>query len=344
MGISAVVAVAIAGMGVLVAAVHGADTRTATAEGTVSPAVMEARIVDVLKVQGAALIAGDEAALLDTLDSQAPTFEQLQRRFRSILAPQPGGWEADPTARPTPVRGPAGSWDLPLQGQHCFGYRGCPLLPQLQSMQVATRWTQRNGRMLLADFRHTPEKARSLFGNYGDEGLPATIMGEQRTAVRLRCPHRRGHHPGLCGPVSAVVAGSRKAAPVADQYSISGTPPGRYIVLFAGAAEFDAWYGADNPEFEAGYLVDHKDSYDERTVAIHADKSTASTTSRSSCATNSPTSPPCRANGTPERTTPGGSSKGSPNTSATSAPRGPTSPPATTTPAGWWHTCALSRA
>lgn len=162
-------------------------------------------------------------------------------------APTPSGTPPTPSAVPTGPPGPglpptqdATEWRLLVSYQHCFVVPNCRTSPVV----VGQRWSTDGDRLQLV----AVEPSLTLQdGPRPWEVSELVVAAGNRTLVATTAPYRE-LLPGL-------LRDAEEAAVVADRYAVSGTAPDRYRIFYAGADEWQRWYGGDRPEWTAGYAV-----------------------------------------------------------------------------------------
>ncbi|MET8084993.1 hypothetical protein [Micromonospora sp. NPDC005237] len=246
-----VVVVLLLGCGLPAALVVGA-VREAGGRATVSragatatddPATAVARALSdrmtaQLQRQSTALLGGDRPAFLAVADPAA--HPDLRRRFAALRALKVTVWRAEPSGLPVPVVGRPGEWRLLVRFQYCFVAPGCRPSPVL----IGTRWRENGDQPRLVAL----EESKSA-----ETGTRPWEISELAVAVGARTivattPALRGKLPGLLTQAEA-------AAAVADTYAVTGSPPDRYRIFYAGRTEWQRWYGGGRPQWTGGYAV-----------------------------------------------------------------------------------------
>ncbi|MDG4806403.1 hypothetical protein O7634_06495 [Micromonospora sp. WMMD1120] len=196
------------------------------------------RITAQLQRQSSALLAGDRAGYLAIADPAA--HRDLGRRFAALRALRVTGWRAEPSGLPTPITGKAGEWRLLVRFQYCFVTPNCRPSPVL----IGTRWRESGDQPRLLAL----EESKSVeTGTRPWEISDLAVAVGARTIVATT-PALRGKLPGLLTQAEA-------AARVADGYAVTGSPPDRYRIFYAGRTEWQRWYGGERPEWTGGYAV-----------------------------------------------------------------------------------------
>lgn len=197
------------------------------------------RVGAALQRQRAALLSGDEAAYLAVLDPSidGSDKEALGRQFRSLRAMKAVQWRDQVTT--ATALGTDDLWEVDVVSSACFVVEPCP--PE----QVAskTRWRVVGEQATLADWdagRHPhPWQASELIARIGERVVAATT---------------RQHE----GRLAEVLREAERAAKVADRFA-QDKPPPRYVVYYAGKAEWRTWFSSRPPDWSAGVAVDVSD-------------------------------------------------------------------------------------
>ena len=208
------------------------DPATAVARG------LSDRITAQLHRQSAALLGGDRAGFLAVADPAA--HNDLRRRFAALRELKVTGWRAEPSGLPVPIIGKPGEWRLLVRFQYCFVTPNCRPSPVL----IGTRWRENGDQPRMVAM----EESKSVeTGTRPWEISDLAVAIGARTIVATT-PALRGKLPGLLAQAEA-------AAKVADGYAVTGSPPDRYRIFYAGRTEWQRWYGGDRPEWTGGYAV-----------------------------------------------------------------------------------------
>ncbi|MFI7076828.1 hypothetical protein ACIBO1_06000 [Micromonospora sp. NPDC049903] len=212
---------------------------------TIAARQVAERITAQLEKQSAALLGRDRAGFLAIAAPAAQ--KDLRRRYAALTALKVTRWEARPGGLPTSA-GRAGEWRLPVEFRYCFVLPECTTSPVV----IETRWRDGAEPRLLAF-----SKSKSSFPVNGrSNGQPGSLPWEvselvvavgERTVVATT-PAYRTRLPGLLRRAEA-------AATVADGYVVTGNPPDRYRIFYAGPKEWKRWYGGEQPEWGAGYAI-----------------------------------------------------------------------------------------
>ena len=205
------------------------------------------RAADVLRVQAAALLAGDEKGWLAAVDPGQPRLRARYRAmFRSLRALGVSHLRYHPYARAGARRGTvAVGADL----AYCFGLTACPAwrrnagegppritqaltFRRVDSRYVITRLSADGAN----DMQPTPW-----------EGDLALARGRRVTVAAARS--QAGHLP-------RVLAIAEKAAAVTDRFAgYVGNPQRRYRVYLADDKAWKSWYGGVDAKWTVGYAV-----------------------------------------------------------------------------------------
>jgi hypothetical protein len=185
------------------------------------------RIADALKQQADALLTGDAAGFTA---SAAPADTGLRadlgRRFGSLRAMKVAVWKEELDKQPG--KDADGSTTVQVRITYCFVVPDCAPL----RVPIATRWVDANGTPTLVAFGTSsgddlgprPWEVSDLRAAVGPRVLVATV-------------------PKYANRLQAVLNAAEKAAATTDRFARWGRPPGRYVVLLAGADEWAKWYG-----------------------------------------------------------------------------------------------------
>lgn len=212
----------------------GRDDRGAAAERRLGE-----RMAAQLDRQAAALLNGDRAGFLAVAEPAARP--ALTRRYAALRALRVTAWRPVADGVPEAVDRRPGEWRLTVTVGYCFVVPGCTP----SSVELGTRWrVAGEAEPLLTaveESRATPAGARPW-----EVSDLAVAVGKR--AVVATTPALRGRLPGLLAQAEA-------AARVADLYAVAAPPPDRYLVYYAGRAEWQRWYGGGRPKWTAGYAV-----------------------------------------------------------------------------------------
>ncbi|MFG1660593.1 hypothetical protein ACGFIY_29050 [Micromonospora chersina] len=206
--------------------------------GTAAERQLRARMAAQLDRQAAALLNGDRAGFLAVAEPAARP--ALTRRYAALRALRVTAWRPVADGVPAAADRP-GEWRLTVTVGYCFVVPGCTP----SSVELGTRWrVAGEAEPLLTaveESRATPAGARPW-----EVSDLAVAVGKR--AVVATTPALRGKLPGLLAQAEA-------AAAVADLYAVAAPPPDRYLVYYAGRAEWQRWYGGGRPKWTAGYAV-----------------------------------------------------------------------------------------
>jgi hypothetical protein len=150
------------------------------------------------------------------------------------------GWRPVAAGLRAAVDGRPGEWRLPVSVGYCFVVPDCT--PGTVSFGTRWRLAGDEPRLVAVD----ESRAKPAGVRPWEVGELAVAVGK-RTLVATT-PAQRAKLPGLLAQAEA-------AAQVADRYAIGGHPPDRYLVFYAGRAEWQRWYGGGRPKWTAGYAV-----------------------------------------------------------------------------------------
>ncbi|WP_343444894.1 hypothetical protein [Micromonospora schwarzwaldensis] len=207
------------------------------APGTAAERQLAARMVAQLDRQGSALLRGDRAGFLAVAESTVRP--ALTRRYAALRALRVTTWRPTTERVPVAVDGQPGQWRLTVTVGYCFVVPGCAP----STVELGTRWrvVGEQPRLIAVEPSRTdptgvrPWEVDELAVAVGKRALVATT------------PAQRAKLPGLLAQAEA-------AARTADRYAV-GPPPDRYLVYYAGRAEWQRWYGGGRPKWTAGYAV-----------------------------------------------------------------------------------------
>ncbi|MGR6322331.1 hypothetical protein Q2K19_13965 [Micromonospora soli] len=197
------------------------------------------RMTAQLDRQAAALLGGDRTGFLAVADPAARP--ALTRRYAALRALRVTVWRPAADGLPTAVDGRPGEWRLPVRVGYCFVVPGCTP----STVAIGTRWRlagEEEPRLVAVE-----ESAARPAGARPWEVSDLAVAVGKRTLVATT-PTLRGKLPGLLVQAEA-------AARVADRYAVGTAPPDRYLVFYAGRAEWQRWYGGGRPKWTAGYAV-----------------------------------------------------------------------------------------
>lgn len=196
------------------------------------------RMTAELDRQAGALLGGDRAGFLAVAEPAARP--ALTRRYAALRALRVTVWRPAADGLPAAVAGRPGEWRLPVRVDYCFVVPDCTP----SSVEIGTRWRmvgEEPRLVAVEESRAKPAGARPW-----EVSDLAVAVGKR--AVVATTPGRRAELPGLLAQAEA-------AARVADRYAVNGAPPDRYLVFYAGRAEWQRWYGGGRPKWTAGYAV-----------------------------------------------------------------------------------------
>ncbi|MEU9737942.1 hypothetical protein AB0E12_01945 [Micromonospora chersina] len=207
--------------------------------GTAAERQLRARMTAQLDRQAAALLDGDRAGFLAVAEAAARP--ALTRRYAALRALRVTAWRPVADGVPAADDRRPGEWRLTVTVGYCFVVPGCTP----SSVELGTRWRVAGDSeprlTAVEESRATPAGARPW-----EVSDLAVAVGKR--AVVATTPALRGKLPGLLAQAEA-------AAAVADLYAVAAPPPDRYLVYYAGRAEWQRWYGGGRPKWTAGYAV-----------------------------------------------------------------------------------------
>ncbi|SCE76243.1 hypothetical protein GA0074695_0903 [Micromonospora viridifaciens] len=197
-----------------------------------------ARMTAQLDRQAAALLAGDRPGFLAVAEPAARP--ALTRRYAALRALRVTVWRPEADGVPTTVDGRPGEWRLAVTVGYCFVVPDCTA----STVAMGTRWRmvgEEPRLVAVEESRATPVGVRPW------EVSELAVTAGKRALVATT-PALRAKLPGLLAQAEA-------AATVADRYAVTGTPPDRYVIFYAGQAEWQRWYGGGRAKWTAGYAV-----------------------------------------------------------------------------------------
>ncbi|MEU1684655.1 hypothetical protein [Micromonospora sp. NPDC005707] len=208
--------------------------------GTAAERRLGERMAAQLDRQAAALLDGDRAGFLAVAEPAARP--ALIRRYAALRALRVTAWRPAADGVPVAVDRRPGEWRLAVTVGYCFVVPGCTP----GSVELGTRWRVTGDGaeprlVAVEESGATPAGARPW-----EVSDLAVAVGKR--AVVATTPALRAKLPGLLAQAEA-------AAKVADLYAVAGAPPDRYLVYYAGRAEWQRWYGGGRPKWTAGYAV-----------------------------------------------------------------------------------------
>ncbi|MGW9197943.1 hypothetical protein [Micromonospora chersina] len=207
--------------------------------GTAAERQLRGRMAAQLDRQAAALLDGDRAGFLAVAEPAARP--ALTRRYAALRALRVTTWRPVADGVPAADDRRPGEWRLTVTVGYCFVVPGCTP----GSVELGTRWRVAGDAeprlTAVEESRATPAGARPW-----EVSDLAVAVGKR--AVVATTPALRAKLPGL-------LARAEAAATVADLYAVAAPPPDRYLVYYAGRAEWQRWYGGGRPKWTAGYAV-----------------------------------------------------------------------------------------
>jgi hypothetical protein len=195
-----------------------------------------ARVEQVLAGQSAALLTGDEAGYLAPVDAAmaGPQRAQLTRQFHSLRAMRVATWQEQPRAA---VERSGGLWAVNVFSHACFVTAECAP----GSALTETTWRIEGDRTTLVSWRPSrkvhPWQVSALVSAPGERVIVATT-------------------PDYSERLPSLLAEAETASLVADRFAEPGKVPARYVVYFAGPAEWQLWFGFEPAEWFGGAAVE----------------------------------------------------------------------------------------
>ncbi len=215
----------------------GQQTAGREAPGTAAERQLAARMVAQLDRQGSALLRGDKAGFLAVAEPTARP--ALTRRYAALRALRVTTWRPGTERVPVAVDGQPGQWRLTVTVGYCFVLPGCAP----STAELGTRW-----RLVGEEPRLVAvEPSRTDPTGVRPWEVDDLVVAVGRRALVATTPAQRAKLPGL-------LARAEAAARAADRYAV-GPVPDRYLVYYAGKAEWQRWYGGGRPKWTAGYAV-----------------------------------------------------------------------------------------
>ncbi|MFI7428360.1 hypothetical protein ACIBPB_15345 [Micromonospora sp. NPDC049836] len=196
------------------------------------------RLAGQLERQATALLGGDRSGFLAIAEPAARP--ALSRRYAGLRALRVTVWRPAAAGLPTGDDGHPGQWRLPVTVGYCFVVPSC----RPATVEFGTRWRLVGAEPRLVAVEES--RAKPAGARPWELGNLAVAVGKR--AVVATTPALRGKLPGLLAEAEA-------AAAVADLYAVTGRPPDRYLVFYAGRTEWQRWYGGGRPKWTAGYAV-----------------------------------------------------------------------------------------
>jgi hypothetical protein len=220
-------------------ATGGPASPSAEASLAAGAGAMRERISGALSGQSAALLAGDEARFVAVADpTVASTVADLKRRFRALRALKVTRWSVAVGA----PQGPNATkhWTASLRVQYCIVVTSCRTDP----VEMGSTWIERGGRVFLT--RITPS-TNDDNGPLPWEVSDLRVAVGKRTVVATTARYR--------SRLPTLLAEAERAVQTVDPFVIVQPPPDRYRIYYAGPAEWDKWYGGDQPDWSVGRAV-----------------------------------------------------------------------------------------
>ncbi|WP_245716448.1 hypothetical protein [Micromonospora humi] len=215
----------------------GRPAAGAAERGTAAERQLAERMVGQLDRQAAALLGGDRTGFLAVAEPAARP--ALTKRYTALRALRVTVWRPAADGVPVAVDGRPGEWRLPVTVGYCFVVPGCAP----STTGLGTRWRLVGEQPLLL----AVEPSRTDPTGVRPWAVNDLAVAVGKRALVATTPAHRAKLPGLLAQAEA-------AARVADRYAV-GSPPDRYLVYYAGRAEWQRWYGGGRPKWTAGYAV-----------------------------------------------------------------------------------------
>jgi hypothetical protein len=201
---------------------------------------MRQRITAALDRQAQALLRGDEAGFLAVAADTGTVRDDLRRQFRSLRTLRVAVWRPEIKADPVRAPGATRQWRQPVDFRYCFTTVSCTPV----AVTVFGQWrdTPAGPRLVAVE-----PSAASVSGPRPWEVSELVTVTGARTLVATT-PEFRDRLPGL-------LVEAERAAVVADRFAVDGSPPSRYLIFYAGRAEWARWYGGTNAEQVDGFKI-----------------------------------------------------------------------------------------
>jgi len=214
---------------------------------TVFQAWMRERVEVALDKQTQALLSGDAAGYVKPVDPAKTTLTaQLRKQFGSLRAMQVGAFGNDVLAMSI-IDGKefTAKWRVRVNSHPCFGAASC----ENDDFGTTMTWRLANPDTPLLSAVEADESANAprpwqasdLIAKAGTRTVVATTKAYASVLDR-------------------VSGQAEEAAKVADRFAFRGKPPTRYVIFYAGPAEWKTWYGWDPPEWSAGVSIEVGDT------------------------------------------------------------------------------------
>ncbi|HWS31955.1 MAG TPA: hypothetical protein VN408_04340, partial [Actinoplanes sp.] len=252
--------VPVAGLAVVVLAAtavgfwpEGQEPATATPVASASAAVVPAvpltpseQVHATLAAQVRALVAGDEAGWLASVDGRLRTrYRTMFRNLRALEITTADAGIADKlTAKGDTMTGRVGL-SYCFSGIECPAYRQDPGAGAPKIINTVT-WTFRNGSWVIT---------KAVAADVGNPLQPAPWESTRLTVAA-------GKRVIVAGPesqatnVKRVLRLAEKAAVVADRYAVTmNNPQNRYRIYLADNKAYSTWYSGSRPPWSVGYQV-----------------------------------------------------------------------------------------
>jgi hypothetical protein len=210
---------------------------------SVRQAWVRERIVEALNKQGAALLAGDEAAYLSGVGAKATAAHNgLLVQYRSLRAMEVKGWRYEVVVDPLETSS-TGQYRAEVSSFACFVTTPCADA----AAQAKTLWQIEGGGATLIEW--TPATKNSSPHPWQVSELLAK-SGERTVVATTKA---------YAGKLPSLLIEAEKAALVADRFARGDKVPSRYVVYYAGPKEWKQWFSWDPPTWSAGVAIDVSD-------------------------------------------------------------------------------------
>jgi hypothetical protein len=193
------------------------------------------KVREALARQRDALLAGNESAYVGIADTEMEKTDHdgLQREFRSLRAMRVA--DVVDEVKVAFDRG-AGTWAIDVRTTACFVIKECAKGPAI----AKTVWRVKDGTATLIswvpDHESQPWQVSELVASFGERTVVATTKAYESKLPML-------------------LQQAEKAAKVADRFAREGQVPGKYVIYYAGTAEWKQWFGASPADWTGGVAV-----------------------------------------------------------------------------------------
>ncbi len=237
--VAVVAAVCVSASFVVVKVVQLLDQPSAQlSQGTQEPPEMQ-RVREALAKQRTALLGGDEAGYLSILDQTAGAEDRqaLQRQFKALRAMKVSEWQ-DAVSAGSAESG--GRWPITVTSKVCFVSTPC----EDGIATAETVWLITANSATLVDWKAEdhphPWQLSELVSASGERTVVATTKDNS-------------------AKLQAILREAEKAALVADRFAYD-KKPARYVVYYAGRAEWRQWFKLNLADWTGAVAVSVSDN------------------------------------------------------------------------------------